>query len=156
MGEGTPIFRRIVAAGFVVAPLLLGAFAQKPAVSKPVQITVVGADYAFIGVPQRIRAGQALLSFKNAGKVRHELVIAKLAPGTTPDQIVEKLRKGALPRQVVNAGGLLFADAGETSPIQLALHLVRGEQYMLYCNFQDTLTAPRHWALGMYSGFSVK
>lgn len=156
MVEGNPIFRGIVGAGLVVAPLLLGGFASKPAVLKPVEIAVIGADYAFVGVPQRIRAGQALLSFKNAGKVRHELVIARLAPGTTPDQIVEKLKNGALPRQVINAGGLLFANAGETSPIQLSVKLARGEQYMVYCNFQDTLNAPRHWALGMYSGFSVK
>lgn len=148
--------RWTVAATIVAVPLLLGGFVSKPAAPKPVEVTIIGADYAFVGVPERMRAGQALLSFKNTGKVRHELVIARLAPGTTPEQIVEKLKNGATPRQVINAGGLLFADAGQTSPLQLSLHLARGEQYMLYCNFQDSLTAPRHWALGMYSAFIVK
>ncbi len=156
MREGKLVFRALLIAGLVVAPLLLGGFAAKPLTSKPVEVTVTGIDYAFVGVPPQMRAGQAVLSFRNAGKVRHELVVARLAPGTTPEQIVEKLKKGALPRDVIIAGGLLFANAGESSPVRLSLRLERGEKYMIYCNFQDTLTAPRHWALGMYSGFSVK
>lgn len=150
------IFRGMVGAAIGMAPLFLGGFARGPGPSKPAEITITGADYAFVGVPQQIKAGQALFSFKNAGKVRHELVIARLTPGTTPEQIVEKLKKGALTRDVIKVGGLLFADAGESNPIRLSLNLTRGEHYMVYCNYQDTLNAPRHWALGMYSGFSVR
>lgn len=150
------IFRGFVLSGLFIAPLIFGGFVTNPGGFKPVEIEVTGADYAFIGVPQRIRAGQLLMSFKNVGKVRHELVVARLGPDTTPEQIVEKLKNGALLRDVVKAGGLLFANAGESSPVGLSLKLVRGEHYMLYCNFQDSLSKPRHWALGMYSGFSVK
>lgn len=148
-------FRGLLMPGLFIAPFFLGAFVTSSG-GKPVELEITGADYAFIGVPQKVRAGELVLSFKNIGKVRHELVVARLNPGTTPEQIVDKLKQGAAPRDVINAGGLLFANPGESSPVRLSVRVVRGENYMLYCNFQDSLTKPRHWALGMYSGFSVR
>src|SRR6266542_6067508 len=73
MREGKLVFRTLLIAGLGVAPLLLGGFAAKPLTSKPVEVTVTGIDYAFVGVPPQMRAGQAVLSFRNAGKVRHEI-----------------------------------------------------------------------------------
>ncbi|HUQ20949.1 MAG TPA: hypothetical protein VM099_15125 [Gemmatimonadaceae bacterium] len=122
----------------------------------PREVEIIGLDYAF-RAPAEIRSGPTTFRFRNAGKARHELVIVRLKQGATIDQLVQRMKDSLPIADVVDGNvGVLFADTGKRSTAGLTTTLTGGREYVIYCQFRDTLTAPRHFQMGMYSLLKVK
>jgi hypothetical protein len=51
--------------------------------------------------------------------------------------------------------GILIAEPGATTSGGLAIDLLEGRTYMLFCNFQDSPDQPEHFILGMYAGRAI-
>lgn len=118
-------------------------------------VTVVGLDYAY-QVPPAIPAGLTAFAFENQGKVRHEVVIARLRAGATLDSLVHSEPGPTRLRLVENIVGILIAEPGTRPLGRLLVDLAPGQTYVLYCNFQDALDKPRHMAIGMVASILVK
>ncbi|MGH7631736.1 MAG: hypothetical protein ACREOF_20575 [Gemmatimonadales bacterium] len=133
--------------------LASGACTPQP----PEQILIItGTDYAF-QMPDTVRAGRAVIHFVNQGKVPHELVLARLKAGVTLDQVLERMRQGAEPDELLDGmGGVLIATPGDSSFGRLVVELSPGRTYGMICNFQDAPDQPPHVALGMVASFQVK
>jgi hypothetical protein len=153
-GQVDRIGRAVCAAALVA---LFGGFASNP--NKPVatQVTIVGTDYAFVGIPEKIRAGQAFFAFRNEGKVRHELSFARLKPGISADSVLAEMRSGGRRRNFIDGSGALIVSAPgeESSRARIVLDLKKGENYIVTCTLKDTPDAPPHLMLGMYATFRV-
>ena len=143
--------RRVaVALLFVVAPTLGSAQESR----KPIRIDIVANDYAFIALPPHIAAGSTEFTFQNQGKVSHEVAIARLEPGTSIEDLVKVSKAGGRIRDVApRMVGILLAGPGKKPEGRLLVDLVRGETYLVFCNFRDTPDAPPHLTLGMYTTF---
>lgn len=112
------------------------------------QIEVQGTDYAFT-VPDTIAPGRATLKFTNSGRVRHELVLARLKPGVTLADVMRAQQEGKSPDDFLIGVSILFANAGETNPIGFSVDFKDGERYSMVCFIRDSANAPPHVALGM-------
>ena len=133
--------------------LASGACTRRPS-EHPLIIT--GTDYAF-QTPDTVPAGQAVIRFVNQGKVPHELALARLKAGVTLDQVLERMREGAEPDELLDGmAGVLFATPGDSSFGRLVVELSRGRTYGMICNFRDAPDQPPHVALGMVASFQVK
>lgn len=120
------------------------------------EMTVVGTDYRF-QVPATVPAGLTLLGFENRGRVDHEVIVARLKPGTTLQQAHEAQRRGADPAETTDEGaGVLFADAGRRSAGKLLIDLAPGRSYVIICLFRDFPQAPPHAEMGMIASFTVQ
>ena len=121
---------------------------------KPITIDIVANDYAFLALPPRVAAGSTVFTFENQGKVSHEVAIARLEPGTSVEDIVKVSKAGGRIRDVApRVVGILIAAPGKKPEGRLLVDLVRGETYLVFCNFRDTPEAPPHMTLGMYTTF---
>ena len=118
-------------------------------------VTVVGLDYAYQG-PATIPAGLTAFAFENQGKVRHEVVIARLRAGATLDSLIHSEPGPTRLRLVENIVGILIAEPGARPLGRLLVDLAPGQTYVLYCNFQDASDKPRHMAIGMVASIQVK
>ena len=121
----------------------------------PKNVTVVGTDYAF-SVPAAMKAGLTSFHFRNDGKKTHEFNIFLLKPGVTIDQIVDSAKAGKPQSPMIEgAVGVLFAEPGSFAPAGLSTNLLPGRDYGILCIFRDSPSAPRHYAMGMYSVIHV-
>jgi len=159
-------------------PVLLAAVAvfssPNPVTSKPApgeshgsaarEVEVVGFDYAF-RAPTELPPGRTVFRFVNRGKVRHEFNVLLLAPGITIDQlntIVDPDRPrdvaslATLDRMIEATVGVLMAGPGEHSAATLVTDLLPGRTYAIRCIAHDSVTAPAHFTLGMYSALHVR
>jgi plastocyanin len=129
------------------------AAAQKG--EKPKQIDVVANDYTFLPLPATISAGPTIFTFRNQGKVMHEVSIARLKSGTKVEEFV---KADALHRRelVERSVGILIGAPGITPDGRILVDLLKGSNYIAYCNFKDTPDAPGHLTLGMYTAFTPK
>ena len=118
-------------------------------------VTVVGLDYAY-QVPATIPAGLTAFAFENQGKVRHEVVIARLRAGASLDSLIHSEPGPTRRRLVDNIVGILIAEPGTRPVGRLLVDLAPGQTYVLYCNFQDASDKPRHMAIGMVASIQVK
>lgn len=134
-------------AGLAIATAIVSLAACSGPVSDR-QIEVQGTDYAFT-VPDTVAPGRSTLTFTNRGRVRHEMVLARLKPGVTLAEVMRAQQEGKSPDDFLIGGGVLFAKAGETDPIGLSVDFKDGERYSMVCFFRDTVNAPPHVALGM-------
>ena len=143
----------LVGLGLAAIVSSAGARTDKPITH---EIEVVGSDYAF-ALPREVPAGLTTFHFRNSGKVYHEMVLFVLKPGVTIEQFV---RTAAEQKPVISLTeapvGILFGAPGQRSSTALTTELVAGRQYLIWCGFRDTATAPRHIAMGMYSPLTVK
>lgn len=141
----------------VRAALLLSLCACQPQASRPesTDVLVTGADYAF-QLPDTLRPGQATLRFVNAGKVDHEMGMALLRPGITLAHVMDVMKAGGSADSVLDGFvGILIAKPGVTTHGSLAVDLIPGRTYALFCNFQDAPDKPPHSALGMVASRTV-
>ena len=149
---------RIACAITVVAMFLLAApvgRAQSDS-HEPVEIHVVGTDYAFLPLPATISSGKTLFSFENRGKVRHELSIALLRPGVSLQQVMQLAPgSGERTQLIERVVGILIARPGDTSGGQLLADLLPGRRYLVRCSLRDTPDAQPHHTLGMITAFDV-
>ena len=118
-------------------------------------VDVVALDYAF-QVPRELPPGATTFGLKNRGKKRHEFNIFLLKPGATVSQVLELQKAGKSTQALVEGPvGVLFAKPGKSSPSRLSTDLRPGREYGIICIFRDTVAAPRHFEMGMYSTIHV-
>ena len=153
-----------------IAFLVLTAASAKAQTISPNRVTIVGSDYAFIGAPTTLPAGETLFAFVNRGTVRHEVNIRLLRPGISVADAQRAFLQQAIPagegvtaaaaglrtRQVVERSvGVLLAAPGDSSGGQLYVRLIPGRSYALVCVLRDSPDAKQHIDLGMLGGFVV-
>ncbi|HEV8599344.1 MAG TPA: hypothetical protein VGQ69_08300 [Gemmatimonadales bacterium] len=115
-------------------------------------VEVTGMDYAF-RAPATLPPGLTAFSFKNEGKVPHEVVIVRLKPGVVLDSLLKA--DNPTRRTMIQLAGILVATPGEAPLGRLLVDLTEGT-YLLLCNFRDAPDKPPHLNLGMVSVLQVK
>ncbi len=119
------------------------------------ELTVDGLDYTF-RLPDTLAAGPATLRFRNAGTVPHEMGMSLLKEGVSIAQVLAAEDSGSDPMTLMDGiVGILIAEPGQTTAGALAVDLLPGRTYMLWCNFQDGSDKPPHLKLGMFSGRTI-
>jgi uncharacterized cupredoxin-like copper-binding protein len=149
--DGTPHYAK-----GMIKPVQVAATSPAPETQFPTTAnTVTAHDFTFDGTPASLPAGQATITFKNAGSQSHEMSLVKLNPGVTLDQLKTALSSSAPPSgppPFTSEGGMGGIAPGATG--QTTVNLSAGS-YALICNIPDPATGKPHVALGMLSGFTV-
>lgn len=130
---------------------------KKPAslATMPRVDSIVGVDYAF-RYPKTLAPGRHTFLFKNEGKFRHEVSMALLKPGVTPERLVEVDKAGGDIDLLIEDGmGLLWSRAGEMALGRLEVDMLPGREYELICFFSDNDKSPSHFNLGMHGSIKV-
>lgn len=123
----------------------------------PAQIEIVANDYAFSSLPAHVVRGATIFSFANRGKVRHEVSIARLKPGSSVEDVVKILREGGRQRDIIERSvGILIAGPGTSPDGRILADLQPGATYIVVCNLRNTPDAPGHLMLGMYTSFRAE
>ena len=118
-------------------------------------IEVVASDYAFVA-PDTVAPGPAELRLTNHGRVRHEMIVMKLRRGATAGDLLAAQQRGETFRPNLDGGSaVLFAQPGATGDGRLGVDFEPGRDYVLWCNFQDADSLPRHSAMGMFRQIHV-
>lgn len=138
---------------FLGSPARHTVAAQDP----PTQAVLVTAnDYAFLALPV-IKAGPAIFSFSNQGKVTHEMFLARLKAGVSADEYLkasnDPFKRRDMSEEMV---GILLAGPGKSPSGKLLVDLVPGATYVVGCNMRDKPDAPGHLTYGMLKTFTVK
>ena len=134
---------------------LLGCEKQESA-APPAEVEIVGADYAF-AVPAAIPEGRTTFRFRNNGKARHELNVARLKSGVSIDKYLATIRANETVQPLIEGPvGVLFAAPGAVSEAALTVDLAAGEKYAVICIFRDSAGAARHYDLGMFTTIAVE
>ena len=147
--DGTPHFAKGMISSFEATGSGGGSLPQAEA-------TVTGQEFAFLNAPQ-LSAGEHVVSFRNAGKQEHELVLAELLPGKTVDDVVAFFRvppgrepgtEGAPPMKL-QAGPVI--QPGLTAAGRFRVEA--GKQYAFICTVPDFSDDPpiQHIVKGMYT-----
>ena len=144
------------ALGMYSAIHVLAGTPVAPAAPAPLRVdTIVGMDYAF-RYSSTMSPGVHHLAFVNAGKQRHQVAVALLRKGVTPQKVFEVDKAGgdvgALLEQDL---GLLHSPAGRSPLGLLQVHLLPGRTYMIECAFSDTPKSKPHYELGMFGSIRV-
>ncbi len=112
-------------------------------------IDISASDYAFLS-PDTVAAGPAVLRFTNHGRVPHEMVIMKLRRGASVKDLVAAEQRGERFRPNLDGGSaVLFAQPGAVGDGRLTVDFEAGRDYVLWCEFQDGDSTPKHSSLGM-------
>ena len=132
-------------------------FAGCRQVAVPHEVTVVGTDYAF-GVSDTLAAGPALIHYRHAGAVAHEMILGRLREGTSPMEFADSLVHDRRVRPLLDGGtAVLFGGPAQSSdPISIAVTLIKGRHYALWCQFTDGPGKPKHMTMGMFKLLSVR
>lgn len=135
--------------------LLAVACAGCAAASRPRELRITGTEYRF-EAPAVAAAGLTAVTFRNAGRVRHELILMRLKPGV-------KLKDLATPPPVAGPdplveGGtaILLADPGAASADRILVDLAPGATYALACTMRDAPGARPHYEMGMATTMRVQ
>jgi hypothetical protein len=125
------------------------------------RIDVKAADYALM-LPDTIRAGSNRWTFSNTGKLRHELIVARLAPNVDPSAAVDSLHARGLraffpgaPEFAVAAAALLAAP-GQKADAELITRDSRGDVLLVFCQLRDGEGKPKHDEMGMFKVVHVR
>lgn len=145
--SGNPFVTKVSAYGLLAIVVLSCA----PQSSDPERIIdIVATEYAF-QAPDTVAPGPAVLRLMNNGKVLHEMILMKLRPGVSlADLVAAQQRDESFRPQLDGGNAVLFAGPGTTGDGRLSVDLEQGRDYVVWCNFQDGDTAPKHSALGMF------
>jgi hypothetical protein len=125
------------------------------------RVDVQAADYALI-LPDTIRAGNNRWTFTNTGKMRHEMIIVRLASNVDAKAAVDTLHArglraffpGAADFGVASSG--LFSAPGQKSDAELVTHNARGDVLLVFCQLRDGEGKPKHDELGMFKLVHVR
>lgn len=121
--------------------------------------SIIAVDYAFTKYPREISPGPHAISFRNAGKHRHEINVSLLKKGKTLDSLVaiDKVDGDVEPLFEKNGGmGVLHSAAGADALGNLVVDFLPGREYVVDCGFQDDDKSPPHYKLGMYGSIKVR
>ena len=136
--------------------MILPGCAKKEVAVAPAEVEIVGSDYAFTA-PSALPEGRTTFRFRNNGKARHELNIARLKTGVTIDKYLTTIRANETVQPLIEGPvGVLFAAAGGVSSASLTVDLTAGEKYAIICIFRDSTGAKRHYDLGMFTTLNVE
>ncbi len=128
--------------------------------SGPAPVTITAGDYKFEGVPETMTAGIQDVTFVNEGSTAHEMVFAKVTPGTTPKALnaaVAGVFDGApWPKFVLEINGVPDTEAGKTTVTQF--NLTAGD-YIALCGDSGVAGSdkdgPPHFNRGMHAETTV-
>jgi uncharacterized cupredoxin-like copper-binding protein len=127
-----------------------------PAVSEawmaPADVQVTLRDYAFEITPE-LTAGRHTLRVQNAAAQPHEVVLMKLAPGKTAQDLLAWMQTEQGPPPAMPMGGTTLLSTGELN--QLTLDVEPGE-YALLCFVPDAKDGAPHVAHGMVRQITVR
>ncbi|MCC6316561.1 MAG: hypothetical protein IT361_02630 [Gemmatimonadaceae bacterium] len=135
------------------------ACAQKrevTAVAPEQVIEVVGTEYAFV-TPDSVNAGRTVFRLRNTGKVLHEMIILRLRPGSSVQDLLRAREAGRSTQPFLDGGSaVLFAPPGELGDHEITVDLEPGRTYALWCQFSDSAGRPEHYTLGMFKPLHVR
>lgn len=110
-------------------------------------------DYG-IKIPKGIKAGPQVWQLTNKGPEPHEMMIFKMLPGKTVDDLMAMFANPAAAPAGQPMGGMQALARGRTGYVEL--NLEPGE-YLLFCGIPSpTHNGQSHLALGMVRPFTVK
>lgn len=121
------------------------------AVMPVADITVKLSDYTF-DITGSLTAGRHVIRVEDAGPQMHELVLVKLEPGKTVQQMVAWLEKpaGPPPGALINGASPMSVGVANTTTVDLA-----AGDYGLICFVPDTKDGKPHFAHGMIKQITV-
>ena len=99
-----------------------------------------------------ISAGKQVIRFENTAAQPHELWFAKLAPGTTAEQLMAWFQKPEGPPPFTESGGIGALEAGQ---VQLVTHDFAPGDYALICWIPDATDKRPHFMHGMMKQITV-
>ena len=121
------------------------------AVEPRADVTMTLRDYDFV-LSTPLRAGKQVIRVRNEAAQSHEVVIAKLAPGKTPNDVIAWIEKQDGPPPGAPAGGTTgIAKNGENF---LTLDLEPG-RYALLCFLPDAKDGKPHFVHGMVKEIEI-
>ncbi len=117
-------------------------------------VSIVLKDFRF-EMPAEIKAGRLTWKVTNQGPQPHEIIIVKLLPGKTLDDVMAFLQtyEGEPPVEDAAAGEVAVMGPGQTGWVNLDLS---AGDYVALCHVPDAATGKEHAAMGMIQFFSVK
>jgi uncharacterized cupredoxin-like copper-binding protein len=127
--------------------------AQQPAASAPAaDVRLVLRDYAYDITPE-ITAGRHVIHVENAAEQPHEVVLLRLEPGKTPQDVMawEQTRNGPPPAMPV--GGTSLLSTGQSNLVTLDF---QPGEYVLLCFVPDAGDGKPHVAHGMVRQITVR
>jgi plastocyanin len=145
-GDGVPHLMKGMVKGLTVVP------ARSEAVAPAADVRMVLRDYAFDIAPE-ITAGRRVIRVENAAAQPHEVVLMRLAPGKTVQDLLGWLQTQAGPPPAVPLGGTSFLSTGESN--QITADMEPGE-YALLCFVPDAKDGAPHVAHGMVRQLTVR
>jgi hypothetical protein len=111
----------------------------------PTDLTVSMADFQYT-MPDEIRAGRQTWKVVNDGAQPHELVLHKLAPGKTAEDVIAFFHHSQGAPPFADAGGMQGLPQGEAGWAHLDL---APGSYVAICYIPDRASGTRHMNLGM-------
>lgn len=145
-GDGVPHLMKGMVKPLTVVP----ASNQAEAPAADVRVTL--SDYAFHIAPE-LTAGRHTLLVTNAAAQPHEVVLMRLAPGKTAQDLLVWLQTQSGPPPAVPMGGTAFLSAGESNRVPVDFE--PGE-YALLCFVPDAKDGKPHVAHGMVRQITVR
>ena len=136
----------------MVRPLTVVPSATASAPMPPAQVTMTLNDYTFdTNIP--LVAGKQVVNVTNAAAQSHEVLVVKLEPGKTVDDVVRFIEKPAGAPPGAPIGGTTAIKAGETN--QIMLDLLSGGDYAFICFIPDAKDGKPHVMHGMAKQFRI-
>lgn len=124
--------------------------AQSQATLPVADMRIILTDYAY-EMPD-VTAGRHVIRVENAAVQPHEMVLMRLAPGKTAQDVLAWLQTQAGPPPAELMGGTSFLSQGESN--QITVDFTAGE-YALLCFVPDHKDGKPHVAHGMVRQFTV-
>lgn len=146
-GDGVPHLMKGMVKPLTVAP---AAANQAEAPAADVRVTL--SDYAFHIAPE-LTAGRHTLQVTNAAAQPHEVVLMRLAPGKTAQDLLAWVQTHSGPPPAVPMGGTAFLSPGESNRVPVDFE--PGE-YALLCFVPDAKDGKPHVAHGMVRQITVR
>jgi plastocyanin len=115
-------------------------------------VTMTLRDYAFETTPE-ITAGKRTVEVVNAAAQPHEVVLMRLEPGKTPQDLLAWVQTQQGPPPALPMGGTSFLSQGERN--QITADFTPGE-YVLLCFVPDAGDGRPHVAHGLVRQFTVR
>jgi uncharacterized cupredoxin-like copper-binding protein len=144
-------FRRVAFATLAAAVVAAGASPSVAAPSKPPKQPLTLTEYQITPALQFIAKGKSNFVAKNAGTVKHEVVVVRgTDPSTLPTKPDGSVDEDQIPKRD-KVGETGNVKVGKTKSKTLKL---RAGSYILFCNILDTQpdgSQVSHFAKGMYT-----
>jgi hypothetical protein len=131
-------------------PLTIAGEAQT-APEPQADLTVAMADFQYT-VPGEVQTGPQTWKIVNDGPQPHELVLHKLAPGKTAEDVIAFFQNPQDQPPFANAGGMQALPQGEAGWAHLDL---APGAYVAICYIPDPASGKRHMDLGMVKQLTV-